>query len=203
MADYTKSATQTLLAHQALEHAAATANVIGTAIDCSEWMAAQVTAWLAKVETTANATGPAVIIQGSIETAGNDWVDIVRFTGSTVIAVTQAITATEPIGEKVMTIAATASFTVGSLIYIVDDTSVPEGEWHEVVNVVTDTSITLMDGLAVAKVAGDDMYTQAQRFSALVECAGLKRIRACVVHQAATGSNMHVKVTAVAATDIE
>ena len=203
MADYTKSATTTLLAHQELEHAAATANVVGGDVDCSEWMAAQVTAWLGKSETTANATGPAVIIQGSIETAGNDWVDIVRFTGSTTIAEAEPLTENEAIGVKEIAVAATANLVVGGLIYIVDDTGVAESEWHEIVAVTLNTSITLMDGLAVAKVAGDDLYTQAERFSVLVDCSGLKRVRACVVHQAATGSNMRVKVTAVALTDIE
>lgn len=200
MADYTQSATQSLLAHQAVVLGA---NVVGTPVDCSTWLLAQVMAWLGKIETTANVTGPAVIIQGSIETSGNDWVDILRFTGSTTAAVTQALTATEPIAETVIAIAATASFTVGSLIYIKDETGVDESEWGEIVDVTTDTNVTLMDGLLVQKVADDDLYTQAERFSVLVDCAGLKRLRACFVHQAATGSAMRVKVTAVAATDFE
>ena len=161
MADYTQSATQNLLAHQEITHPA---NVVGTAVDCSTWLSAQVTAWLGKSETTANLVGPAVIIQGSIEASGNDWVDLVRFTGSTTIAEAEPVTATEPIGETVIAVAATANLVVGGLIYIVDDTAVADSEWHEIVAVVTNTSITLMDGLAVAKVAGDDLYTQAERF---------------------------------------
>ena len=200
MADYTQSATQNLLAHQAVVLGA---NVVGTAVDCTTWLMAQITAYLGKIETTANATGPAVIIQGSIETAGNDWVDILRFTGTTTAAVTQALTATEPIAETVIAIATTANFLVGSFIYIKDETGVDESEWGEVVDLTTDTNITLMDGLLVQKVADDDVYTQAERFSVLVECGGFKRLRACFVHQAATGSAMRVKVTAVGATDIE
>ena len=200
MADFTQSATQELLAHQEITHPA---NVVGSAVDCSTWLTCQVTAWLGYIETTANATGVAVKIEGSIETSGNDWIPLATFTGSTTAPVTQALTATEPIAETVLAIAATVSFVVGGIIYIKDETSVATSEWGEVVAVVTDTSITLKDGLIVQKVAGDDVYTQASIFSCLVMCDGLKRLRAVVVHQAATGSDIRVKVTAVAATDIE
>jgi hypothetical protein len=200
MADYTQSATQSLLAHQEITHPA---NVIGAAVDCTTWLSVQVSFWVANIETTANATGAGLIIQGSSEASGNDWFDLVRFTGSTTAAVTQALTATEPIGETVLAIAATASFLVGSIIYIKDETSAATSEWGEVVKVINNTSITMMDGLLVEKVANDDVYTQAQRFSALILCDGLKRIRACVVHQAATGSDLRVYAVAVAATDIE
>jgi hypothetical protein len=158
---------------------------------------------MANIETTANATGVGFIIQGSIETTGNDWVDIHRFTGSTTAAETEVLTATEPIGETVMALASTTNLLVGSLIYIKDDTSVATSEWHEIVAVATNTSITLMDGVLVAKVADDDVYTQAQKFTLAVDCAGFKRLRACVIHQAATGSDMRVQCTAVAATDLE
>ena len=200
MADYTQSVTQNLLAHQAVLLGA---NVVGADVVCTTWLMAQITAYLGKTETTANLVGPAVIIQGSIETAGNDWVDILRFTGTTAAAVTQPLTATEDIGVKELAIAATANFLVGSFIYIKDETGEAESEWGEVVDLTVDTNITLMDGLLVQKVAGDDVYTQAERFSVLVECGGFKRLRACFVHQAATGSAMRVKVTAVGATDIE
>ena len=200
MSDYTQSATQNLLTHQEITHPA---NVVGTAIDCTTWLSAQITAWLANIETTANATGVAFIIQGSIETSGNDWIDLVRFTGSITAAETEVLTATEPIAETVLAMASTTNLVVGDLVYVKDDTGVSESEWGEIVAVVTNTSIALMDGLIVEKVANDDVYDQAQRFSALVLCDGLKRIRAVVVHQAATGSDIRVKCTAVGATDIE
>ena len=200
MSDYTQSATQNLLTHQEITHPA---NVVGTAIDCTTWLSAQITAWLANIETTANATGVAFIIQGSIETSGNDWIDLVRFTGSITAAETEVLTATEPIAETVLAMASTTNLVVGDLVYVKDDTGVSESEWGEIVAVVTNTSIELMDGLIVEKVANDDVYDQAQRFSALVLCDGLKRIRAVVVHQAATGSDIRVKCTAVGATDIE
>jgi len=200
MSDFTQSATQTLLAHQEVTHPA---NVVGAAVDCSTWLSCQIVFLIGKIETTANATGPTCLIQGSIEASGIEWFDLVRFIGSTAVAETEVATATEPIGETVIAVAATANLVVGGFIYIKDDTSVATSEWHEIVAVATDTSITLMDGLLVAKVANDDIYSNAERFSVLILCDGLKRIRACFVHQAATGSDMRIQCTAVAASDIE
>ena len=200
MSDFTQSATQELLAHQEVMHPA---NVVGASVDCSTWISIEVTYWIGKIETTANATGPACIIQGSIETSGNDWFDLARFVGSITAAETEVATATEPIGETVIAVASTTNLVVGGLIYFKDDTSVATSEWGEIVAVATNASITLMDGLLVEKVANDDIFTQAERFSALILCEGIKRIRACFVHQAASGSDMRIKCTAVAATDIE
>ena len=199
MSSFTQSATQTLLAHQEITHPA---NVVGTPVACAGWISIQVTAWLANVEVTANATGVAFIIQGSIETSGNDWFDLVRFTGSTTAAETEVFTATEPITETVLAVASTTNLTVGDVIYLKDDTGVAESEWAEIVAVAAGASITILDGLITQKVADDDIYDQAQKFTALVMCDGLKRIRAAVVHQAATGSDLRVKCTAVAATAI-
>ena len=201
MADYTQSATQSLLAHQEITHPA---NVVGSAVDCSTWLAVQIVAWLANIETTANLTSVNIIIQGSIETSGNDWFDIMRFSGSTTAAVDDVFGENEAIGETVIALASTTGYTVGRLVYIKDATSIATSEWGEVVKIVTNTSITLMDGLIVAKVATDDIvYSQAERFSVCVDCSGLKRIRACVLHQSATGSTIRVKCDGVAATDIE
>jgi hypothetical protein len=200
MADITQSATQSLLAHQEITHPG---NVIGTGVDVSSWLAAEISVWLANIETTANATGVAVAIQGSVEASGNDWVDLMRWTGSTTASETEVLTATEPVGETVLAMASTTNLAVGDLVYVKDDTGVAESEWHEIVSVATNTSITIADGLAVEKVANDDVYDQAQRFTLTVDCAGLKRIRAIVVHQAATGSDIRVKASMVGATDIE
>ena len=201
MADYTQSTTQDLLAHQEIARGA---NVVGTAVVCAGWLMAQVTAWLANIGTTANATGVSFIIQASVETTGNDWVDILRFTGTTTEAVDDALTGNEGIGVTEIALASTTGYTVGGLVYLKDLTGVAESEWGEVAAISAAASITLLDGLITAKVLTDDIvYSQAERFSVLIDCSGFKRLRACVVHQAATGSAIRVKSTAVAATAIE
>ena len=200
MSDFTQSATQTLLAKQAITHPA---NVVGSPVDCSTWLAIQIYAWLANIETTANATGVSIAIQVSPETSGNDWADAVRFTGSITAAVDDELTAVEPAAETVIAIASTTGYTVGQPVYVRDDDNVAQSEWHEVAIIVTNTSITLVDGLAYEKAIADTTYSQAQVFTAMILLDGIKRIRAIVEHQAATGSDIHVKVTAVASTDIE
>jgi len=200
MADYTQSATQDLLAHQEITHPG---NVVGSDVSCAGWLELEVFAWVANIETTANATGVTIVIQVSGEASGNDWQDLIRWTGSTTAAETEVLTATEPIGEKTIAVASTTNLVVGDIIYIKDDTGVDESEWHEIAAVATNTSISLVDGLAVEKVANDDIYDQAQRFYVGTGSAGTKRISAVVIHQAGTGSDIRVKVTAVGATAVE
>lgn len=202
MADITQSATPvSLLDHQEITHAG---NVLGTAADVSSWLSALITVWLANIETTANATAVSVKIQGSQVASGDaEWFDLVTFTGSTTAAETEVLTATEPVGETVLAMASTTNLAVGDIVYIKDDTSVATSEWHEIVAVAANTSITIADGLAVEKVADDDVYDQASRFVCPINCEGLKRIRVVVIHQAATGSDIRVKAQMIGATDIE
>ena len=201
MSDITQSATQTIIAHQLLTHPGM---LEGTPVTVATWLSGAITVKLANIEATANVTGPAVIIQGSFETSGDDaWFDLIEFTGSTTVAEVEALTATEPVGEAVITCASTANFVVGDTIYVADASVVADGEWHRVVAVAANTSVTIDYGLAVEKDSADSMYTEADIFTAYVNCEGLKRVNVLVVHESATGSNMHVLAEGVFATDIE
>ena len=201
MVDYTQSATQTIIAHQALTHP----NMIErTPVACASYLSGVITVKVANVETTANATGVAVIIQGSFEAAGDDaWFDLPEFTGPTTAAETEAMTATEPVAETVLACASTANLVVGDWIYIQDTSVVADGEWHRIVKVVTNTSITIDYGLAVQKDNADVIWTEADIQTCYVDCAGLKRVNVLVVHEAATGSDLHVLAEGVFATDLE
>lgn len=201
MSDITQSATQTIISHQALTHP----NMLeGTPVAVATYLSGVITVRIANVETTANATGVMVWVQGSFETTGDDaWFDLVTFSGTTVAAETEAMTATEPVAETVMACASTTNLVVGDLIYLQDASVVADGEWHKIVKVVTNTSITIDYGLAVQKDSSDFIWTSADIFVAQINCEGLKRVNVLVVHEAATGSNLHVLADAVFATDIE
>ena len=202
MADYTQSAIITFIAHQALAHPGMLEG--STPYACAAALSGVITVRVANVETTANATGVGVIIQGSFETAGDDaWFDLMEFTGSTTAAETEAMTATEAAAETVLACAATANFLVGDTIYVQDASVVADGEWHRVTKIVTDTSVTIDYGLAVQKDASDFLWTEADIWTAFVDCSGLKRINVLVVHEAATGSNLHVLAEGVFTTDLE
>lgn len=201
MADFTQSATQTIISHQSLTHPG---NIEGTPVAVAAYIAGVVTIKVANVETVANADGVSVLIQGSFETSGDDaWFDLVEFTGSTTAAETEALTATEPVAEQVLAMASTTNLVVGDIVYVQDASVVGDGEWHRIIKVTTNTSITIDYGLAVQKDSSDFVFTEADVFSAQIDCSGLKRVNVLVVHEAATGSNLHVLAEGVFATAFE
>ena len=202
MADYTQSATATIIAHQALTHPAM---LEGTPVACATYLNGVITVRIASVEATANATGVMVWIQGSFETAGDDaWWNLATFRGSTVVPETEALTGGgEPQGETVIVCASTANLLVEDYIYLQDASVVADGEWHYITKVTTNASITIDYGLAVAKDDSDFIWTEADVFVCnLQDLGGLKRINVLVVHESATGSNLHVLAEGVFATAI-
>lgn len=201
MADLTQSATQTIISHQALTHP----NMLeGTPVACATYLSGVITIKIANVETTANADGVRAWIQGSFETSGDDaWFDLPTFDGSKTAAETEAMTATEPVGETVLACASTTNLVVGDWIYVQDASVVADGEWCKIVAVDTNASITIAYGLANEKDSSDFIWTEADVFTCQINCEGLKRINVLVIHEAATGSNLHVLAEGVFATDIE
>jgi hypothetical protein len=201
MADYTQAQAE-LLAHQELTHPA---TIVGSAVDVSTYLHGVAHIWQGNIETTANlAAGLDYIdLQGSPDASGNNWVSIRKVAASTTKSVDEAFTAIEPIAETVCAVAATEGFNASDLVYIKAAAGVSSSEWAEVASIVTDTSITLVDGLAVAKAIGDVFYDQASRWAVAVDLAGYQRLRVVVKHHGATGSDWRVKAVLEAATDIE
>jgi hypothetical protein len=209
MADFTQ-AEVTLLPHQAITHPG---NVIGDtvsgdtegAFNVASYVGGIVTIYVANVETTANATGVAARLMWSGEANGKDFRQYQEWIGSTTAAETEALSDAggEPGGETVLAVASTTNLAVGDWIYIRDDDSVAGGEWRRIVAVTTNTSVTIDTGLTAAKVQNDDIFDQAQVFPIPVQLEGVKRLRVDIVHQAATGSDIHVKALGTFATDIE
>lgn len=202
MADYTQSSVIALLAHQALTHPD---SFVGTAQSVAGYLSGTVFIWHANVEVTANATGVSYKVQVSPEASGNeDWQTVATFITGTTAAETEALTATEPVSETVIAVASTTNFTVGDIIYIQDAGTLADSEWAEVENVVTNTSVDIIDGLTNAKDSSDFLWDQAERFVLhLSDLAGISRVRVVVVHRAATGSDIHFKASGLFATAIE
>jgi hypothetical protein len=200
MADFTQSA-NTFISHQLLTHPA---SLEGTPLACATFLEGVITVKVANIETTANATGVGVIIMGSLAASGDDaWFTLKRFTGTTTAAETEALTATEPVAEQTLAMASTTNLAVGDQIYIRDTGTLANSEWNEIIKVTTNTSIQIMYGLANEKDSSDDVFDQAEIFVFSVDCAGLSRVNVYVVHEAATGSNLHVEALGLFATDIE
>lgn len=200
MADITQSKS-TIISHQLLTHP----NMIeGTPVAVATFLSGTITIKIANIEAIANADGVIVIIQGSFDASGDDaWFELVSFIGTTTVAEVEALTATEPVTETSIAVASTTNLVVIDKIYIQDASVVADGEWHRIVKVVTNTNIVIDYGLAVENDSSDFLYTEADVFTAHLVLEGLARVNVIVVHEAATGSNLHVLVEGLFATDIE
>ena len=193
-----------LLAHQAVTNPA---TVVGSAIsvpsitvDPDTGQQHRVDEVLVEVyhafnEGAANTNGQAILIQTSISTSGNlDWITAAQH--DPVEGLTPAdevCTATEPIGEKVIAVAATAGFASEAMIYI-RDTVLADSEWAIVESIVSNTSVTVIDGLTTAhSLTTTSLFASAEKFSSVVSLKGIERIRLVYMNEGGTAANTHVK----------
>jgi len=200
MAAYTQSVT-TLLSHQLITHPA---SVIGSAINVATKLFADIYIYHSNVEVTANATGVSYRIEVTHTTSGDeDWLAVQEWITTKNASETEALTATEPSTEKVIAVASTTNLSINDIIYIQDAGTLVNSEWARIDDIVTDTSVSLVDGLTTGKDSSDFIFAEAATFHAHLPLAGIKRIRATVGHQAAaTGSNIHFKAEMVTADSI-
>lgn len=200
MSDITQSKL-TIISHQSMPHPG---TLEGTPAAVATFLSGQIIVKIANTETTANATGVMVEIMGSLDASGDDaWFTLGQFDGSTIAAETEAMTATEPVAETVLACASTTNFVVRDNIYVQDASVVVDGEWHKIVKVNTNASVVIAYGLTNQKDSSDFLWTEADIFTFYVNCEGLARVNVLVIHEAATGSNLHVLVEGLFATDIE
>lgn len=190
-ATYSKTAGTAILAHQAVTHPD---TVAGSAQDVSTALAATIIMFHALVEATANTNAGSFLVQVSGSDSGNeDWATVAQFTANSTTADTEAMTATEPAGETVLAVASTTGFVAGDLLYIQDAGTVADGEWARCQEIVTDTSINLIDGLTNAKDSSDVIWNDANVFVAQLDLIAVTRVRVVFQHEGATGANVHVK----------
>jgi hypothetical protein len=211
MADYTEAET-TLLAHQEHTHAITDVFAKGAEYDVRSYLSATLYVCHANIEVTANATGVKYILQGRPLGSGagdNDigWADLVTFQTGETAAAKADITGAEAAAQTEIEVDAdpTAAFLNGIDIYIHDAGAVADGEWAKCDHSVTGANhyVYLLDGLTNAKDASDEIWTQAELFSALVDLDGIAYVRLIMAHTAATGSDIVFKGTLRVATDVE
>lgn len=201
MADVTQAAL-TLLAHAALTHPGskisdAAQSVVGD-------IGMQVYLNHASIEATANATGVSYMMELTHDATNDEhWFTVDEVVTGVAAPVTEALTATEPIGETVLACASTTGFSNLDQIYVQDAGTLADSEWHVVDLVTTNTSITILYGLTTQKDSADAMWTEAEKHTIYVDLTGVNRVRMSVIHRAATGSDIHFRCDAVRYTDFE
>jgi hypothetical protein len=194
MATITKSYVLAL-AHQAVTHPA---TIVGSALDVSTKLGITLLLFHASVEAVANTNPGKFLVQISGAASGNeDWVTIHEFNATVSTADTEAMTATEPIGEKALAVAATAGFVANDILYIQDAGAIADSEWGRCREIVTDTTIDLVDGLTNQKDSSDVIWNDADMFTCQLDLTSVGRVRVVFQHEGATGANCHVKAMAI------
>jgi hypothetical protein len=129
--------------------------------------------------------------------ATEHWITILELVTSPTTADTEAMTATEPIGETVMAVASTTGFVAGDLLYVQDTTTLADSEWAECRTIVANVSINLIDGLTVQKDSADVIWNDASKFVVSLNLNGIESFRVLWNHEGAVGANGHVKGLAI------
>ena len=188
-----KTAAAVILTHQEVTHPDP---VKGSAQDVSAKFACRIDLFHALVEAAANTNPGSFLVQVSGAASGdNDWKTVFAPQVTNATPATEAMTATEPIGETVLAVASTTGVTAENEIYIQDTTTIGDSEWRRVQSIVANTSIDIIDGLTVEKDSADVIWGSAEHFFCNLNLATVQRVRVIYQHEGAAGANAHVKAT--------
>jgi len=192
MATPSKTGGVVLLSHQAVTHPD---TIVGDAQDVSTKFKVRIYCYHASVEAAANTNpGLFLIMTSPVASGDEDWAIEVRFDAMVSTADTEAMTATEPSGEKILAVASTTGFVAGDNLYIQDAGTLTDSEWARCQEIVSNTSINLIFGLTNGKDSSDVIWNDAEIFTADLDVADAMRLRAVFQHEGAAGANVHIKV---------
>jgi hypothetical protein len=201
MADFTQAAIADALAHQEVTHPN---SVYGSSITPTAgalW--AQIHMHHGFIEAGANTNPASFYIQTNLGTSKESWVTVAQFTATSATVVLENLTATEPIDETVLAVASTTGFAANDYIYVHDVNTAANSEWHQVDKIVSNTSIDIIGGLVVAKDTSDNVYSDAENFSMLLDLSGAVRWRVNYKSEGSSAMNTAIWVRYIEVTDIE
>lgn len=196
-ATMSKTADIVLLTHQAITHPG---TVAGSTTTVTTDLAVTIVMFHVSVEATANTNSGSFLVQVSASASNNeDWVSIAEFKTTVSTAATEALTATEASGETVLAVASTTGFVAGDYVYIQDAGTLADSEWGRLQEIVTDTSLDLIDGLTTGKDSSDVAWNDADIFVFQLDLSAVTRYRVIFQHEGGTGANVHIKALGVEA----
>lgn len=186
-----------VLAHQAATHPV---TIVGSSIAALTKRAVTIFLYHTYVEATADTNPGKFKVQirpdagdGSVN---EHWVTIAEFAVKGTTPDTEAMTATEPVGETTLAVASTTGFVAEDDLYV-QHTSLASSEWAECQEVVTNTSILLLDGLTTEQTSSSVIWNDASRFVASFDLNANESYRVVWSHEGSTGANGHVKALAI------
>ena len=201
IADFTQAAVADAIAHTENTNPWSSLGSSITPTTGALW--AYITLHHAFVEVTTNTNPPSFYVQTNLGTTDESWTTVAQFTATDADPVIENLTATEPIGETVMTVGSTTGFLYSDYIYI-DDVGTPaNSEWHQIqqINSVA-TDITLTAGLVTAKDTNDNIYSEAETFTMTLDLSGVARWRVIYLNEG-TAPDTAIWVRYIEVTDIE
>jgi hypothetical protein len=186
-----------------LEHQAAThpTTIVGPTISCLTKRAVTLFLFHAYVEAAADTNPGSFKVQvrpdDGAGSATEHWVTVAQFTAKGGTPSTEAMTATEPVGETTLAVASTTGFAVDEILYIQDTGTLTDSEWAELKTFVANTNIQLVDGLTAQKDSADVIWNSASRWVVTLDLNSIESVRVVWSHEGATGANGHVKALAM------
>ena len=181
-----------LLAHQAVTHPA---TVKSDAVSVANIRRVRIELFHAIVEAEANTNPQTLHIQTNMLGADvEDWVTVVPIKVSNATPATEALTATEPVGETELAVTSSSGFAAEDIVYI-QNATLANSEWQLVQELATTpTRIILVDGLEFEQSATSTLWGSAQRFSVEINTEGIAEFRAVYMSEGGTAANTHFKV---------
>lgn len=127
------------------------------------------------------------------------WITVAEYPAKGTTPDVEVMTETEPVTEKVLAVASTTGFVAEDELYILDSTTLASSEWAECQEVVSNTSINILDGLTTEKAVGDTcvIYNDASKFVCGLDLEANESYRVIWSHEGATGANGHIKALAI------
>lgn len=187
-----------VLAHQLATHPV---TIVGSSIDASTKRAVRIFMYHGYIEATADTNPGKFKVQTRPDAGGGSvnehWQTVAEYVVKGTTPDLENMTATEPIGEKVLVVASTTGFVAEDLLYIEDVNTLADSEWAECQEIVTNTSIDIIDGLTVAKDTSDNIINDASKFVSDIDLNAGESYRVIWSHEGATGADGHVKVLAI------
>ena len=193
----TKTDSVEVIAHQAATHPT---TIVGSAVSCLTKMGVTIFMYHGYVEAAADTNPGSFKVQvrpdagdGSVT---EHWSTVATFTTPGTTPDTEAMTATEPVGETTLACASTTGFAVDDLLYI-QHTTLASSEWAECKTFVANTNVQLIDGLTTEQTNTSVIWNDASRFICALDLRANESFRVVWSHEGATGANGHIKALAV------
>ncbi len=187
-----------VLAHAAAAHPI---TIVGSSIAALTKRAVTIFLYHAYVEAAAD-NNPGMFKVQTRPDAGDGsvnehWVTVAEYPVKGTTPDTEAMTNTETVGTKVLRCASTTGFAAGDQLYIQDAGALADSEWAECQEIVTNTSIDIIDGLTKQKDSSDFIWNDASKFVCALNLEANESYRVIWSHEGAAGANGHVKALAL------